>query len=81
MKGGAATAEGSPVSVFGLLGYLSEQVPALSEEYYGRPQYPIYSTQGQDFPLFVPVESGGNKRGPRSGGAPPATAEPSPDGY
>jgi hypothetical protein len=42
------------VTVFGLLGYLGSAVPELSEKYLGRPQFPISSTQGQDFPLALP---------------------------
>ncbi|MCK6551929.1 caspase family protein, partial [Myxococcota bacterium] len=50
---GRAAAGPGPVSVFGLLGYLQSEVPALSEQHFGRPQFPITSLQGQDFPLSI----------------------------
>ena len=52
LKGSAARS--NPVTVYGLLGYLSTEVPALSARHFKRSQYPITSTQGEDFPISLP---------------------------
>ncbi|MEL7146479.1 MAG: caspase family protein, partial [Bacteroidota bacterium] len=56
--GGAA--DGAPkegkVTLFELKSYLDDQVPELSMQYKGRPQYPYTFSRGNDFPLSVKKE-------------------------
>ena len=56
--GGAA--DGAPkegkVTLFELKSYLDDQVPELSMEYKGKPQYPYTFSRGNDFPLSVQKE-------------------------
>jgi len=53
LQGEAAYREDKHVSVYELLRYVDRQVPLLSRRYVGVFQMPIYSTQGQDFPLVA----------------------------
>lgn len=59
LGGGASIGAEHVVSVFALLGYIDREMPGLSEKYLHREQRPIYSTQGQDFPLFMLRDSDG----------------------
>lgn len=52
--GGQAPHTGAAVTVFGLLNYVQDQVATLAEREFHHPQYPITSTQGQDFPIALP---------------------------
>ncbi len=57
LKGLSGEADGSPqdgkVTIYELKGYLDDQVPELSIQYKGSPQYPHTFSRGQDFPIVI----------------------------
>ncbi|MEO1253262.1 MAG: caspase family protein [Bacteroidota bacterium] len=57
LKGISGEADGSPkdgkVTIYELKGYLDDQVPELSIQYKGSPQYPHTFSRGQDFPIVI----------------------------
>lgn len=50
-------ADGAPkdgkVTIYELKAYIDSQVPEYSEQYKGKPQYPVTYSRGQDFPVVV----------------------------
>ncbi len=57
LKGLSGEADGAPkdgkVTIYELKGYLDDQVPELSIQYKGSPQYPHTFSRGQDFPIVI----------------------------
>lgn len=57
LKGLEGEADGAPkdgkVTIYELKSYLDDQVPELSIEYKGSPQYPHTFSRGQDFPIVI----------------------------
>lgn len=57
LKGLSGDADGAPkdgkVTIYELKGYLDDQVPELSIQYKGSPQYPHTFSRGQDFPIVI----------------------------
>ncbi|MEM6830467.1 MAG: caspase family protein, partial [Bacteroidota bacterium] len=57
LKGLSGEADGAPkdgkVTIYELKSYLDDQVPALSVQYKGSPQYPHTFSRGQDFPIVI----------------------------
>ena len=60
LKGLSGEADGAPkdgkVTIYELKGYLDDQVPELSIQYKGSPQYPHTFSRGQDFPIVIVEE-------------------------
>lgn len=57
IKGLSGEADGSPkdgkVTIYELKSYLDDQVPELTRQLKGKPQYPHTFSRGQDFPLVI----------------------------
>ena len=57
LKGLSGEADGAPkdgkVTIYELKSYLDDQVPELSIQYKGSPQYPHTFSRGQDFPVVI----------------------------
>lgn len=57
LKGLSGDADGAPkdgkVTIYELKSYLDDQVPELSIQYKGSPQYPHTFSRGQDFPIVI----------------------------
>ncbi len=57
LKGLSGEADGSPldgkITIYELKSYLDDQVPELSIQHKGRPQYPYTFSRGHDFPLVI----------------------------
>ena len=53
----ASTGFGQVSASLNLLSYLENEVAELSEKHFQRAQYPIASSQGQDFPLALVTPS------------------------
>lgn len=60
LEGLAGAADGAPkdgkVTIYELKGYLDDQVPELSIQFKGSPQYPHTFSRGQDFPIVIVEE-------------------------
>jgi WD40 repeat protein len=53
LKGQADYAKDSVINIRELMTYIENRLPDLSEEVAGRPQFPVISSRGGDFPLAV----------------------------